>query len=140
MLMFLGRFVGSVIPGVSALAALGSRVQEAEDIKNGLTPVKIEKIENMLGDWKTTTEQRWAATKANFEKLGTDVIYPADILPNVNYVTSKETLQPLRLADLEKLTRVTLAKIERSQERMRHYREAGTTDNRFVQQQRRKAA
>ncbi|MHC8363580.1 RHS repeat domain-containing protein [Pseudomonas sp. LS2P72] len=139
-LAFFGRFVGSVVPGVSALIALGSRVQEAEDIKNGLTPVKIDKIDKMLVDWKTTTEQRWARAKINFKKLGTDVIYPADILPNVTYMTPKSTLQPISLAGLENQTKVTLAKIERSQERMRLYREAGTTDNRFLERQRRKAA
>ncbi|MFJ2363022.1 RHS repeat-associated core domain-containing protein [Pseudomonas sp. NPDC087697] len=55
---FFNRVVGSVVPGVSAMLALGSRVQEAEDIKNGLDPVKIDKIENMLIDWKTTVKQR----------------------------------------------------------------------------------
>ncbi|MHC8349188.1 RHS repeat domain-containing protein [Pseudomonas sp. RT4P38] len=138
-LTFLGRFVGSVVPGVNALMALGARAQEAEDIKNGLTPSKIDKIEKMLGNWKTTTEQRWAEAKANFEQLGTDVIYPADIIPNVNNMTPKSMLQPIHLAGLEKLTKVTLAKIGRSEERMRLYKEAGTTDNRFLERNRRRA-
>jgi insecticidal toxin complex protein TccC len=137
MLMFLGRFVGSVVPGVSALAALGSRAQEAEDIKNGLTPVKINKIETMLSQWKINTEQRWAVTEAHFRKLGTDVIYPADVLPNVNNMTPKNLLTPIHRVSLEKQTKQTLAIIDRTQYRMHTYKESRTMDNKFTERQRR---
>ncbi|WP_256730397.1 RHS repeat domain-containing protein [Pseudomonas sp. ANT_H12B] len=137
MLMFLGRFVGAVVPGVSALVSLGTRAQEAEDIKNGLTPVKIDKIETMLSDWKTATQQRWAVAEASFSKLGADVIYPADVLPNVNNMTPKNVLAPIHRVRLEKQTKLTLAIIDHTQYRMHAYKISRTTDNQFTERQRR---
>ncbi len=132
---FLNRMVGSVVPGVGAMLALGSRVQEAEDIKNGLDPVKIGKIENMLIAWKTTVKQRWATAEAGYDALRTDTVYPADVLPNVNYMTPKSVLQPIHRATLQQHTRTVLDLIDRAEKGMAYYKEMRTTDNQFMLKQ-----
>ncbi|PAU59359.1 RHS repeat domain-containing protein [Pseudomonas sp. PICF141] len=136
MRVFIGRFIGSVVPGVSVVLALGSRVQEAEDIKSGLSPMKIDKIQTMLSQWQTTIEQRWAAAQANFKKLGADVIYPADLLPNVNNLMPKSMLAPIHRGRLEQQTKVTLAIINRTQYFVDAYKKSRTTDNQFMERQR----
>jgi insecticidal toxin complex protein TccC len=122
----------SVIPG-----AINSfqRAIEAEDIKNRLDPVKINKIETMLAEWKTTVEERWAHAEAAFNALGTDVIYPADLLPNVNAMTSKATLAPIYRSALQDQTRTTLNYIGRAQQGMAWYKQMSTTDNQFLSRQ-----
>ncbi|MDR6916149.1 insecticidal toxin complex protein TccC [Pseudomonas sp. 3296] len=122
----------SIIPG-----AINSfqRAIEAEDIKNRLDPVKINKIEGMLTEWKSTVEERWASADAAFNALGTDVIYPADQLPNVNFMTSPKTLAPIHRSVLQAQTRTTLDYIARAQTGLAWYREMSTTDNQFLARQ-----
>jgi insecticidal toxin complex protein TccC len=111
---------------------MGSRVQEAEDIKNRLDPVKINKIDMMLSGWKTAVEERWANAEAAFNALGTGVVYPAGLLPNVNHMTSKEMLAPIQRSELQALTTTTLEYIRRAQSGMTSYKEMGTTDNQWI--------
>ena len=127
----------SIIPGTVNMFA---RAIEAEDIKNRLDPVKIGKIQTMLTEWGSAVEQRWASAEAAFEALGTDVIYPANSMPNVNPMTSKEELAPITRAGLQQTTRKTLDYINRMQVGMAHYKAMGTTDNQFLLKQARSAS
>lgn len=122
----------SIIPGALNMFA---RAVEAEDIKNRLDPVKVGKIENMVEQWKAATEQRWAWAENAFDALGTNIIYPADVLPNVNGTTPEEMLAPITRAGLKKATRKTLDYISRIQKGMTQYKEMGTTDNLFLARQ-----
>ncbi|WP_223525690.1 RHS repeat-associated core domain-containing protein [Pseudomonas sp. A-B-26] len=137
---FFNNVVGSVVPGVGAFLAMGSRVQEAEDIKNGLDPVKIGKIEAMLNEWESVENKRYAYVLAAFKGIGTDVIYPADVLPNVNYMTPKSRLQPIRLSDLKQQHAKTQDLIRRNKAGLAQIKERGTTDNRFLLKQARTGA
>lgn len=127
----------SIIPGSVNMFA---RAIEGEDIKNRLDPVKVGKIQTMLTEWGSAVEQRWASAEAAFEALGTDVIYPANLIPNVNPMTSKERLAPITRSGLQQETRKTLDYINRMQVGMAHYKAMGTTDNQFLLKQARSAS
>lgn len=127
--------IGSVVGIIGNAMNMGSRVQEAEDIKNRLDPVKINKIDTMLAEWKTAVLERWANAEKAFDALGTDVIYPADLLPNVNHMTPAEAIAPVRRAALKQATENTLNYIDRAQKGMAWYKEMGTTDNQFLRRQ-----
>ncbi len=128
---FTSRVVGSVVPGMNFLV-LGSRVQEAEDIEIGLTPMKIQKIDDMLAEWKETLESRWASAEAAFDTLGVTAIKPDDVLPNVNFLTTPEKLAPIHRSTLQQKTKVVLDYIDRAQKGMVLYKESRTTDNQFL--------
>lgn len=125
----MNRVMGSWIPIIGGTLNMFARAIEGEDIKNRLDPVKIGKIETLLADWKTAVEQRAAWAENAFDALGTDVISPADLLPNVNFMTSKEALAPISRAALRKRTQATLANIKAAQQGITAYKEMGTTDN-----------
>ena len=133
--IFFNNVVGSVVPGVGAFLAMGSRVQEAEDINNGLDPVKINKIETMLDEWQSTENQRYANSVAAFKVVGVDVIYPADVLPNVNHMTPRSLLKPIRLSELTQQHERTQDLIRRNKAGLALYKERGTTDNQFLLKQ-----
>ncbi|MHC8388072.1 RHS repeat-associated core domain-containing protein [Pseudomonas sp. MDT2-39-1] len=133
--IFFNNVVGSVVPGVGAVLAMGSRVQEAEDIKNRLDPVKINKIESMLNEWESTDNERYASAKAAFKALGTSVIYPADVLPNVNYMTPKSELEAIHFSELTQRHSNTQDLIRRARTGMAEYKEMGTTDNQYLMKQ-----
>lgn len=130
--ILVGWGVGSVLGIIGNLLNMGSRVQEAEDIKNRLDPVKINKIDTLLADWKTAVEERWAQTEKAFNALGSDVIYPQDLLPNVNHMTPAELIAPVHRSALERKNRKTLDYIDRAQRGMAWYRKMGSTDNQFL--------
>ena len=127
--------VGSLFGIAGNLMNLGARAQEAEDIKHRLDPVKIDKIEKMLADWKDAVETRSVQAEKAFDALGTDVFFPATIIPNINAMTPKEALAPVHRSALQKQKMVTLDYIARMQKGMVAYREAGTTDNQFLLKQ-----
>ncbi|AXA56901.1 RHS repeat domain-containing protein [Pseudomonas thivervalensis] len=131
------RVMTTWIPILAGAMNMGSRAQEAEDIKHRLTPVKITKIETMLADWKSAIEQRSTLMEAAFDELGTDVIYPRNLLPNVNFMTPAEMLTPIRRSALRYKTQATLANIAQAQRGLAAYREMGTTDNQYLRRQRR---
>jgi insecticidal toxin complex protein TccC len=131
----MNRVMASWISIIPAALNMFARAVEAEDIKNRLDPVKIGKIETMLSDWKDAVEQRSGWAEAAFDALGKEVIYPADLLPNVNHMTSKETLAPITRSGLQQATRKTLDYINRAQQGMAAYKEMGTTDNQFLLKQ-----
>ena len=133
----MGRLMASWISIIPAALNMFARAIEAEDIKNRLDPVKIQKIDKMLEDWKSAVEQRAGWAENAFDALGTDIVYPADSLPNINHMTSAETLAPISRSDLRRLTNFTLSNIKRSQDMMTSYKEMGTTDNQFLLAQRR---
>jgi insecticidal toxin complex protein TccC len=116
------------------------RAVEAEDIKNRLDPVKINKIDMMLVEWKSAVEDRWAEAEKAFDALGSDVMYPATLMPNVNAMTPKEAIAPIHRAALAHQTRVTLDLIGRMQKGMTWYKEMGTTDNQWIRKNPRVAA
>lgn len=127
--------IGSVVGIIGNVMNMGSRVQEAEDIKNRLDPVKINKIDTMVAEWKTAVLERWANAEKAFDALGTEVIYPADLLPNVNHMTSAEAIAPVHRSALRQASLKTLNYIDRIQRGMAWYKEMGTTDNQFLQRQ-----
>lgn len=133
----MGRLMASWISIIPAALNMFARAIEAEDIKNRLDPVKIKKIDTMLDDWKSAVEQRAGWAENAFDALGTDIVYPANSLPNINHMTSAETLTPISRSDLRRLTRFTLSNIKRSQDMMTAYKAMGTTDNQFLLAQRR---
>ncbi|WP_262136775.1 RHS repeat domain-containing protein [Pseudomonas sp. Marseille-Q5117] len=128
----LNRGVGSVVPGVGMALSMASRVQEAEDIKNGLDPVKIEKIETMLADWKQNLTTRRADIEKAFRRLGQSTVNPSDVLPNASRITAAKTI---RLDTLLEQTSAILGYIESSQTIMKWYKEDLLTDNRFLRKQ-----
>ncbi|AXI63129.1 toxin [Pseudomonas kribbensis] len=132
----MGRLVGAWISILGGAFNLFARAVEAEDIKNRLDPVKIGKIETLLSEWKEAVEQRSAWAEAAFNALGTNVVYPADHIPNVNHMTSPETLAPITRSGLRQKTERTLDYIDRMQKGMAWYKEMGTTDNQFLMRQR----
>ena len=129
---FATRIVGSFIGIIGNAMNLGSRAQEAEDINNRLDPVKINKIDMMLVEWKSAVEDRWAEAEKAFDALGSDVMYPATLMPNVNAMTPREAIAPIHRAALAQQTRVTLDLIGRMQKGMTWYKETGTTDNQWI--------
>jgi insecticidal toxin complex protein TccC len=116
----------AIIPGALNMF---QRAIEAEDIKNRLDPVKIEKIDMMLAEWKSAVEDRWANAEKAFAALGAEVVNPADFMPNVNGMTPKEAIAPVNRSALAEQTRRTLDLIGRMQQGMSVYKEMGTTDN-----------
>jgi insecticidal toxin complex protein TccC len=131
----MNRVMASWISIIPASINLFARAVEAEDIKNRLDPVKIDKIDTLLADWKSAIEQRWAWAEAAFDALGRDTIYPAQLLPNVNHMTAQETLAPITRSALQQQTRGTLANIAQAQRGLAAYKEMGTTDNQFLRRQ-----
>ncbi|MFJ2363023.1 hypothetical protein ACIPIN_04755 [Pseudomonas sp. NPDC087697] len=71
--------------------------------------------------------------------MKTDAINPADVLPNVNYMTPKSMLEPIHRATLQQQTRTVLDLIDRSEKGMAYYKEMRTTDNQFLLKQARTA-
>ncbi|NYH10241.1 RHS repeat-associated core domain-containing protein [Pseudomonas moraviensis] len=122
----------SIIPGALSMFA---RAIEGEDIKNRLDPVKIQKIEDMLNDWQAALEERSAWVENAFDAFGKEVLYPADLLPNVNMTTTKETLAPISREGLRRQTRAAMADIKHAQKGLAAYRKMGTTDNQYLRRQ-----
>jgi insecticidal toxin complex protein TccC len=128
----LARGVGSYLPGVGAALNIGARVQEVEDIKHGLDPVKIEKIETMLSGWKQALTSRMADIEKAFRSLGQDTINSAGVLPDASRLTAAKTI---RLDTLREETNKALGYIESTQTFMKWYKEDLLTDNRFLRKQ-----
>ena len=135
-LFIMNRVFGSVVGIIPAALNMGSRAQEAQDIKNRLDPVKIEKIEKMLSDWKAAIEQRSAWAENAFDALGVNSVSPANVLPNVNGNTSSETLAVITRSGLQQKNRAVLANIAQAQAGLARYKEMGTTDNLYIARQR----
>jgi insecticidal toxin complex protein TccC len=131
----MNRVMASWISIIPHFLTLFTRAIEAEDIKNRLDPVKIEKIEKMLADWKAAVEQRFAWAENAFDALGTDTVSPARLLTNINHMTSRETLAPISRSGMRELHRATLGHIDRNQAMVAWYKEMGTTDNQFLLKQ-----
>jgi insecticidal toxin complex protein TccC len=132
----LNNVIGSVVPGVSAFLAMGSRVQEAEDIKNRLDPVKINKIERMLDEWESVDNERFAQFEKAFDAAGVDTIYPQRTTLNV----SGSAPEAIHRIDVQRAHHKTQDLIRRSKAGMARYREMGTTDNQFLARQARTAS
>ncbi|MHC8345723.1 RHS repeat-associated core domain-containing protein [Pseudomonas sp. RT6P73] len=126
----MNRVMSSWISIIPATLSLFARAVEAEDIKNGLDPVKVGKIETMLADWKGAVEQRWAGAEAAFDALGTDVISHGGMLAK----------QTITRSGLQQATKKTLDYISRAQKGMAYYKEMGTTDNQLLSRQSRAAS
>ncbi|WP_261398126.1 RHS repeat domain-containing protein [Pseudomonas sp. DR48] len=137
--VFFNNFVGSVVPGVGAFLAMGSRVQEAEDVKNGLDPVKIKKIQSMLDEWESVENERFTYALAAFKSLGVDTFNPAEMLPNINSTTPQHMLEPIQLSTLTRQHERTQDLIRRSKIGMEQYKSQSTTDNQFLRKQARTA-
>jgi len=135
-LFLMNRVFGSVVGIIPGALNMASRAQEAQDIKNRLDPVKIEKIEKMLSDWKAAIEQRSAWAENAFDALGVDSVSPANVLPNVNGNTSSETLAIITRSGLQQKNRAVLANIAQAQAGLARYKEMGTTDNQYKARQR----
>jgi insecticidal toxin complex protein TccC len=132
---FLNRVVGSVVPAVNVALNMGSRVQEAEDIKNRLDPVKIQKIETMLESWKQTIEERSAGVEMAYGRLKQETVNPIDLIPNVTHMTDRSNYQPIRRSTLQQQSKTILGMIDRTQKIVAWYKEMGTTDNQFLMKQ-----
>ncbi|MFJ4195559.1 RHS repeat domain-containing protein [Pseudomonas sp. NPDC089534] len=111
----------SIIPGTINMFA---RAIEAEDIKNVLTPMKIQKIEIMLTDWKESIETRSSKAEAAFDALGVDAI------------STGVLGRPINRADLLTQTNAVLNDIAHAQRGIAAYKDMNTTDARFLARQR----
>ncbi|MFJ2464062.1 RHS repeat domain-containing protein [Pseudomonas sp. NPDC087615] len=100
----------SIIPGALSMLA---RAIEAEDIKNGLDPVKIAKIETMYLQWQQAVTEQSNLYEAAFKASGSDV----------------------GLATLRAQTAAVQADIAHGLRGVAAYKERNTTDNRFLRQQ-----
>jgi len=107
----------SIIPGAINMFA---RAVEVEDIKVGLDPVKLGKIENMYLDWQKAVGEHAAAYEDAFSQLNVDAIPGAGPLES-----------SISLAGLREQTRATQAEIAHGLAGINAYREMNTTDNRF---------
>ena len=132
----MNRVMASWISIIPASINLFARAVEAEDIKNRLDPVKIEKIEKMLSEWKAAIEERSAWAENAFDALGVDSVSPANVLPNANSNTSSETLAVITRSGLQQRNRAVLANIAQAQAGLAHYKEMGSTDNQYLARQR----
>lgn len=118
----MNRVMASWLSIIPAAIAIIARAIEAEDIKNGLDPVKIIKIETMLSDWQAAVESYSAAAEGAFDALGIDVLDP-------------DGIAPISRSDLQQQTHEALANIGRAKASVAAYRESRSTDNQFLQQQ-----
>ena len=118
----MNRVMASWISIIPAALAMFARAVEVEDIKNGLDPVKIGKIETMLSDWQAAVESYSATAEGAFDALGIDVLNP-------------DGNAPISRSDLQQQTRETLANISRAKASITAYRESRSTDNLFLQRQ-----
>ncbi len=118
----MNRVMASWISIIPATLAMFARAVEVEDIKNGLDPVKIGKIETMLSDWQAAVESYSATAEGAFDALGIDVLDP-------------DGNAPISRSDLQQQTRETLANISRAKASIAAYRESRSTDNLFLQRQ-----
>ncbi|WP_311882800.1 MULTISPECIES: RHS repeat-associated core domain-containing protein [unclassified Pseudomonas] len=131
----IGRVLGAAISIVPHFLNLFKKAMDNEDIKNRLDPAKIQKIENMLDEWKAAVEQRAGWAENAFDALGTDVISPAEILPNITHMTSAQRLKPITRSAMREQTNAVLGNISRAQTMVGWYKEMGTTDNQFLLKQ-----
>ncbi|RON78223.1 RHS repeat-associated core domain-containing protein [Pseudomonas fluorescens] len=135
----MNRVIGSWLSIVPHFLTLFTRAIEAQDIQNRLDPVKIAKIETMLADWKTAVQQRAAWAENAFDAAGTDVVYPGNVLPNVNHMTSAQTLAPITRSGMHEQTRSLLDNIAIDEAILGLYKERGTTDSQYMRRQTRTA-
>ncbi|PTT32532.1 RHS repeat-associated core domain-containing protein [Pseudomonas sp. HMWF021] len=114
----MNRAMGSWISIIPASINLFARAIEAADIDDGLTPMKIGKIEALLDDWTSAIEIRSAAAESGFDTLGSDV------LKNGFHTVTRQALQDQ--------TRNILVDIAHAQRGLKAYREMLTSDGRFL--------
>ncbi|WP_065258571.1 RHS repeat domain-containing protein [Pseudomonas bananamidigenes] len=119
--IFLNNVVGSTVPGVNVALGMGSRVQEAEDIKSGLDPVKLLKIEKMLDSWESAVRKRSADAEKAFAEL------------NLQIVTSGS--QRIVRRDLQEQTSAVLGMIESTRTTVFWMRQDATSDGRYLMKQ-----
>lgn len=117
------RVMGTWISIIPAAIDMFARAVEAEDIKNGLDPVKISKIETMLNDWQVAIEKYSSEAESAFDAMGIDVLDP-------------DGNAPISRSDLQRQTRETLANIGRAKGSIATYKSSRSTDNLFLQRQR----
>jgi insecticidal toxin complex protein TccC len=120
----MNRVIGSFLSVVPTSLGVFSRAIEVEDIKNGLDPVKVGKIESMYTDWQAAVSEHAAAYEAAFQTLGTDVLASSGI--------GKSSIS---LASLRQQTQAVQADISHGLADIAAYRTMNTTDNRFLREQ-----
>jgi insecticidal toxin complex protein TccC len=116
--------IGSFLGTLPASLNVFSRAIEVEDIKNGLDPVKVGKIESTYNDWQTAVSEHAASYEAAFKMLGSDVI-----------ASSGMGKGSISLASLREQTRAVQVDISQGLAGIAAYKEMNTTDNRFLRQQ-----
>jgi len=119
---FMKRVMGSWISIIPATIDMFARAVEAEDIKNGLDPVKVGKIMTMISDWQTAVEHYSSEAESAFDAMGIDVLDP-------------DSNTSISRSDLQQQTRDTLENIRFAKEAVGHYKEMRTTDNVYSRQQ-----
>jgi insecticidal toxin complex protein TccC len=120
----MNRVIGSFLGTVPASLSVFSRAIEVEDIKNGLDPVKVGKIESMYTDWQGAVNEHAESYEAAFKMLGSDVIASSGI--------GKDSIS---LASLREQTRAVQADISQGLAGIAAYKTMNTTDNRFLRAQ-----
>lgn len=119
------RVIGSFLGTVPASLNIFMRAIEVEDIKNGLDPVKVGKIESMYTDWQDAVSEHAASYEEAFKMLGTDVLASSGI--------GKGSIS---LASLREQTRAVQADISQGLAGIAAYKTKNTTDNRFLRESR----
>jgi insecticidal toxin complex protein TccC len=71
----ISKVVGAYVPGVAETMALGSTAQEANEAEEGLSPMKLGKIQSTLDDLGVFVSQLTSSTNAAFAELGVEEFY-----------------------------------------------------------------
>lgn len=71
----ISKVVGAYVPGVGEAMALGSTAQEANEAEEGLSLLKLGKIQNTLDDLGVFVSKLTASTNAAFAELGLKEFY-----------------------------------------------------------------
>jgi insecticidal toxin complex protein TccC len=120
----MNRVMSSWLSIIPATLSTFQRAIEVEDIKVGLDPVKMNKIEAMYTDWQQAVGEHADNYEAAFTALGTDVLASSG--------TGKGSIS---LASLRQQTQAVQANISQGLAGLAAYRQMNTTDNRYLRAQ-----
>ncbi|MFJ2684796.1 RHS repeat-associated core domain-containing protein [Pseudomonas sp. NPDC087342] len=128
----LGKVIGAYVGGVGQMMEGFLLAAEANEALSGMTPMKIAKFNALLDDWESYIDTELPKAQAGFDALKTNVVNPADIVPNPYAIAqSPERYQRIHRQPLERLTHEVKARIGRSRELVGRLDARRNIDSRF---------